>query len=125
MFQSVKKHLHPGGEFVFDTRNALLSELSNVDEYEESSVNNKGEKLTIQHCEEYDPITQILNCRTINKLEHTTFEDAIRLRYRYPMKIKRLLEQNGFELLHIYGSWNKSDFTKDSVSMIVHARLRK
>ncbi|MGE7672919.1 class I SAM-dependent methyltransferase [Lysinibacillus sp. NPDC094403] len=125
LLQSVKKHLHPGGEFVFDTRNALLNELSIVDEYEESSVNSKGEKLIIQHRDEYDPITQILNCRSINKLEHTTFEDAIRLRYTYPMEMKRLLEQNGFELLHIYGSWNKSDLTKDSVSMIVHARLRK
>jgi len=125
LFQSVKKHLHPGGEFVFDTRNALLNELSIVDEYEESSVNSKGEKLTIQHREEYNPVTQILTCRSINKLEHSTFEDSILLRYTYPMELKRLLEQNGFELLHLYGSWKKSEFTKDSPSMIVHARLTK
>ncbi|WP_433594920.1 class I SAM-dependent methyltransferase [Lysinibacillus xylanilyticus] len=125
LFQSVKQHLQPRGEFVFNTRNALLSELSIVDEYEESSVNSKGEKLTIQHREEYDPITQILTCRSINKLEDATFEDSIRLRYTYPMEMKRLLEQNGFELLHIYGSWNKSDFTKDSLAMIIHARLLK
>ncbi|MGE8006181.1 class I SAM-dependent methyltransferase [Lysinibacillus sp. NPDC093216] len=125
LFHSVKKHLNPGGEFVFDTRNALLSELSIMDEYEESSVNSKGERLTIQHRDEYDPITQILTCRSINKLEHSIFEDSIRLRYTYPMEMKRLLEQNGFEMLHIYGSWNKSDFTKNSPSMIVHARLQK
>lgn len=125
LFQSVKKHLHPGGEFVFDTRNALLNELSIVDEYEESSVNSKGEKLTIQHKEEYNPVTQILTCRSINKLEHSTFEDSILLRYTYPMELKRLLEQNGFELLNLYGSWKKSEFTKDSPSMIVHARLTK
>lgn len=123
LFQSVKKHLQPGGEFVFDTRNALLSELSIVDEYDESSVNYKGENLTIHHREEYDPITQILTCRSISKVEHSIFEDSIRLRYTYPMEMKRLLEQNGFELLHIYGSWNKSDFTKDSPAMIVHARV--
>ncbi|WP_285397791.1 class I SAM-dependent methyltransferase [Lysinibacillus sp. fls2-241-R2A-57] len=125
LFQSVKKHLHPGGEFVFDTRNALLNELSIVDEYEESSVNSKGEKLTIQHREEYNPVTQILTCRSINKLGHSTFEDSILLRYTYPMELKRLLEQNDFELLHLYGSWKKSEFTKDSPSMIVHARLTK
>ncbi|KOP78692.1 hypothetical protein AMS59_12845 [Lysinibacillus sp. FJAT-14745] len=125
LFQSVKQHLHPGGEFVFDTRNPILSELSIVDEYEESLVTSKGEKLTIQHHEEYDPITQILTCRSINKLEHSTFEDSIRLRYTYPMELKRLLEQNGFDLLHLYGSWNKNDFTKDSISMIVHAQLKK
>lgn len=125
LFQSVKKHLHPGGEFVFDTRNAILSELSIVDEYEGSLVNSKGETQTIQHHEEYDPITQILTCRSINKLDHSTFEDSILLRYTYPMELKRLLEQNGFDLLHLYGSWNKSDFTKDSLSMIVHAQLKK
>ncbi|MFJ8090644.1 class I SAM-dependent methyltransferase [Lysinibacillus sp. NPDC095746] len=123
LFHSVKKHLHPGGEFVFDTRNTILSELTIVDEYEKSSVNSEGGKLTIQHREEYDPITQILTCRSINKLEHATFEDSIRLRYTYPMEMKRLLEQHGFEVLHIYRSWNKNDFTKDSPSMIVHARL--
>jgi len=125
LFQSVKQHLHPGGEFLFDTRNPILSELSIVDEYEESLVTSKGEKLTIQHHEEYDPITQILTCRSINKLEHSTFEDSIRIRYTYPMELKRLLEQNGFDLLYLYGSWNKSDFTKDSICMIVHAQLKK
>lgn len=127
LFQSVKKHLHPGGEFIFDTRNAILSELSIVDEYEESLVNSNSEKLTIQHREEYDPVTQILTCHALHKLEHSasTFEDSILLRYTYPMEMKRLLAQNGFELLHLYGSWNKSDFTIDSPSMIVHARLTK
>ena len=39
------------------------------------------------------------------------------------MEMTRLLQQNGFELKHLYGSWKSSEFHALSPSMVVHARL--
>ncbi|WP_155592210.1 class I SAM-dependent methyltransferase [Lysinibacillus cavernae] len=123
LLQSVKKHLQPGGEFLFDMRNAILSELSIIDEYEEQTVTSNGVRRITFHREEYDPVTQVLSCQAVHHQDHTTFEDSILLRYTYPLEMTRLLQQNGFEILHLYGSWQKSDFHAQSPSMIVHARL--
>jgi len=124
LLQSVKKHLQPGGEFLFDTRNAILNELSVIDEYEEQTITSNGEKRLTFHHEEYNPVTQILTCRAVHQQGQKSFEDSILLRYTYPMEMTRLLQQNGFELLHLYGSWQKNDFHAQSPSMIVHVRSR-
>lgn len=123
LLQSVKKHLQPGGEFLFDTRNAILNVLSAIDEYKEQTITSNGENRKTFHREEYNPVTQILTCRAVHQQGQQTFEDAILLRYTYPMEMTRLLQQNGFELKHLYGSWQRSEFHALSPSMVVHARL--
>ncbi|WP_025116388.1 class I SAM-dependent methyltransferase [Lysinibacillus fusiformis] len=122
LLQSVKKHLQLGGEFLFDTRNAILNELSGIDEYEEHTVTSNGEQRITFHREEYNPVTQILACHAIHHQNGKTYEDSILLRYTYPMEMMRLLQQNGFELVHLYGTWQKQKFHAQSPSMIVHVR---
>ncbi|MBD8521456.1 class I SAM-dependent methyltransferase [Lysinibacillus fusiformis] len=124
LLQSVKKHLQPGGEFLFDTRNAILSDLSSIDEYEEQMVTRNGEQRFTFHREEYDPVTQILTCHAVHQQDGKTYEDSILLRYTYPMEMMRLLQQNGFELVHLYGTWQKHEFRAQSPSMIIHVRSR-
>ncbi len=117
------------GQFIFDTRNANLAELSVVEEFEESHINNANQTVFEKHFEEYSHDTQILYCVTQTdimeneKLIHTA-RDSISLRYIFPMELHRLLDSHGFELINLYGSWKKDAFTKDSISMIVHCRLR-
>ena len=122
LFTSVKKHLQKGGEFVFDTRNPILAELSVVDTYDETYERN-GETIHVTSVETYEPMTQILTCTSRHTSPTRNYEDSIKLRYTYPLELKRLLAQHGFEVVAIYGSWNKAEFTADSIQMVVHVRL--
>lgn len=129
LFHSIKRHLLPNGQFIFDTRNPILAELTVDQEFEESHVNNDNQTVIEKHFERYDHDTQILYCVTQTELMENeqfihTSSDSISLRYVYPMELRRLLDSHGFELMSLYGSWKKDDFKTDSISMIVHCRLK-
>ena len=129
LLHSVKKHLLPNGQFIFDTRNPNIAELSVEQEFEESYVNNDNQTVIEKHFETYNHETQILHCATHTKLIENgqlayTENDSISLRFVYPMELYRLLDSHGFEPIHLYGSWKKDTFVKDSISMVVHCRLK-
>ncbi|WP_409271620.1 class I SAM-dependent methyltransferase [Neobacillus sp. SCS-31] len=128
LFQSVKSHLQPNGEFIFDTRNPILAELAIVEESEERYTNSHDQLVIEKHRETYHHHTQILHCTTTYDVVKDgqiieSKQDSISLRYTFPMELERILEEHGFELVQLYGSWKKDAYTKDSVSMIVHCRL--
>ncbi|MGN7476508.1 class I SAM-dependent methyltransferase [Solibacillus silvestris] len=123
LFVSVKRHLKPNGEFIFDTRNPILHELLHPDISEEM-VEINGEMTKVSSREIYDPLTQILECTSAYTSIKNVYKDNIKLRYTYPLELKRLLHQHGFELVQIYGSWQKTEFTANSISMVVHVRLK-
>ena len=123
LFMSVKKHLNPNGEFIFDTRNPILHELVEV-EVSRETLEKNGEIITVVSQEVYNPLTQILECTSSYTSLVNDYKDSIKLRYTYPLEMKRLLEQHGFELINLYGSWEKELFNANSISMIVHARLK-
>lgn len=81
LMQSVKRHLISSGEFVFDTRNPIISELAVVDEYVEKTIHQNGEVMTIQHREEYNHLTQVLTCSSKHKSDSFEYEDTIKLLY--------------------------------------------
>ena len=123
LFASVKRHLNPKGEFIFDTRNPILHELSNVDISEES-IELNGETTKVISKEAYNHLTQILECTSTYITLNNEYDDSIKLRYTYPLELKRLLQQHGFELVNLYGSWKKAKFDVNSISMVVHAQLK-
>lgn len=122
LLNSVKKHLKPNGEFIFDTRNPILHELSNVDIVEEL-IESNGETTKVINKDEYNHLTQILECTSTYISPINQYKDSIKLRYTYPLELKRLLQQHGFELVNLYGSWKKEKFDANSISMVVHAQL--
>ena len=127
LLNSVRSHLLPNGEFIFDTRNPILKDLAFVDEVEETYTNHNDQLVTEINREEYNHETQILQCTTVQKVTvnhvRTTYKDSISLRYTYPMEMRRLLSEHHFELVSMYGSWKKEPFTKESESMIIRCRL--
>ncbi|MEK4699382.1 class I SAM-dependent methyltransferase [Solibacillus sp. FSL R7-0668] len=123
LFDAVKKHLNPNGEFIFDTRNPILHELVEGDCSEEAIVQ-QGELTKVISREIYNPLTQILECTSTYITSKNEYQDHINLRYTYPLELKRLLHQHGFELIALYGSWKKEVFDEKSVSMVVHAQLK-
>ena len=123
LFASVKRHLNPKGEFIFDTRNPILHELSIVDILEET-IELNGETTKVINKEAYNHLTQILECTSTYISSNNEYKDSIKLRYTYPLELKRLIQQHGFELVNLYGSWKKAKFDANSTSMVVHAQLK-
>ncbi|TYS68279.1 class I SAM-dependent methyltransferase [Sutcliffiella horikoshii] len=118
-FQSIHRHLEDRGIFIFDTRNPIMDELGKVDKYEEHFKHSNG----MQVAEYHEPMTQILHCETERRFfKGTNLEsiekDKISLRYVFPMEMRRLLNEHGFEVLHEYGDWNKSSLTAKSPQMV-------
>src|SRR5690606_42063568 len=112
-------HLEPGGRFIFDTRNPVPSELGEPDRYEVDAEAG-GRRIREVHTETYDPVTQILHCTTEKFTEDGVplGQDAISLRYTYPLELERLLRQHGFRLENMYGDWNGRPFEDESGQMV-------
>lgn len=129
LFVSVKRHLQPNGHFIFDTRNPILSELAEVYEHTTQKSDHSGIVQMEMETEEYNPLTQILHCTTVmetvekGEVAHVE-KSSISIRYTYPQELFRLIELHGFDLIALYGDWSKSEFTKDSPSMVVHCRMK-
>ncbi|SIT88299.1 class I SAM-dependent methyltransferase [Edaphobacillus lindanitolerans] len=122
LFESVRRHLTPGGRFIFDTRNPVMSELAEPDHYEEV-VETGGQAVREEHTETYDPVSQILHCETRSSDGVSSSRDAISLRYTYPLELERLVRQHGFLLEHRYGDWRRGKFSPESGQMVCVCRL--
>jgi len=123
LLQSVRQHLVKDGVFIFDTRNPLLHELAAVDEYEEQYSDKNGNQIIEFHREKYNSMTQILHCHTDREIYHEEAliakeQDGISLRYSFPLEMERMLKDNGFEILQVYGDWDKNELNAKSISMV-------
>jgi SAM-dependent methyltransferase len=123
LLQSVCGHLNEKGVFIFGARFPLIQELSDESVHERSYIDEHNRKVNEVSIETYDSIKQILRClskRTINleNGDQIVEEDSISLRYVYPQEMGRLLKQNGFEIIEVYGSWCKDYLQDDSTEMI-------
>lgn len=130
LVQSVRQHLVEDGIFIFDTRNPLLHELAAVDEYEQLYSDNNGNQIIEFHREEYNSMTQILHCHTDRQIYQgetliAKEQDGISLRYSFPLEMERVLKENGFEILQVYGDWDKNELNVKSTSMVYVCKVRK
>lgn len=130
LLQSVRQHLVKDGVFIFDTRNPLLHELATVDEYEQQYSDKNGNQIIELHREEYNSMTQILHCRTDRQIYRgetliANEQDGISLRYSFPLEMERVLKNNGFEILQVYGDWDKNELNAKSISMVYVCKVRK
>lgn len=129
MLIKVYEHLSTGGIFIFDTRMPKLDELKEIDRYTEEYINHNQQKVIEHHYEQYDLISQILEC-TIQKEVYdnelnqllTTTQEYIHIKYTFPQELLRMLHQHGFEVLHQYGGWNCQSLESKSNSIITICR---
>lgn len=131
LLQSVRSLLTDNGIFVFDTRFPTSDELlqPQEEEYWRSIPIGSQQQCDVYTISEYDPVTQIQHYTIIRRFregEQTVMErmSTIHLRYTYPQELARLLELNGFELLHLYGGWSAEPLQSSSQSMTVICRKR-
>lgn len=129
MLAGIQHHLEPEGIYIFGTRVPDLKELSRVEVYEQSYTNRLGQQVTEQHEETYDPMTQLLSCKTVKITAEPGCGKVLsrqnihlHIRYTFPQEALRLLKQSGFDILHVYGGWKKEPLTAASPEMIFICR---
>lgn len=129
LLQSARPRLVKDGIFIFDTRNPLLHELASVDEYEQKYSDKSGNQIVEIHHETYDSMTKILHCHTDRQIyQGVTLvaieQDGISLRYSFPLEIERMLNGNGFEILQVYGDWDKNGLNAKSTYMVYVCKIK-
>ena len=131
LLSSVNKHLEMDGIFIFGTRFPSAEELlqPSTEEYWRSYTDRETSHIvdlyTISH---YDTLEQIQHYTTIRKYKNSDGKIVnekrtnISLRYVFPKEMERLLQANGFEIVHLYKDWNETSITSDSYEMIYVCR---
>ncbi|OZU89568.1 SAM-dependent methyltransferase [Virgibacillus indicus] len=120
LLTSVNKHLDNDGVFIFNTRFPAEEEIlqSAVEEYWKS-YKEDGQNVDVYTVEEYDALNQIQGCTTIRRYEDGNERKTnIRLRYVFPQEMERLINANGFQILHLFGNWKEAPISNDSKEMI-------
>lgn len=75
-------------------------------------------------------MTQILHCHTDRQIYQgetliATEQDGISLRFSFPLEMERVLKDNGFDIIHVYGDWDKIELNAKSTSMVYVCKVRK
>ena len=73
--------------------------------------------------------TQILHCHTNREIYQgqalvAKEQDGISLRFSFPLEMERLLKNNGFEILEVYGDWDKNELNEKSISMVYVCQVK-
>jgi SAM-dependent methyltransferase len=116
LFASVKKHLAPGGRFIFDVFNpdplCLVrdpQELLPVAYYDDPAG---GGKMLVNEQYSYDKDTQISRIIWHYRRERDghTVKKSLNLRCFFPQELPALLKYNGFRVAARYGNFRRAPF---------------
>ena len=130
----VRAHLAPRGNFVFDVSMPEPAELArdparayHTPRFRYPSEDGSTETL-VRYSErfDYDKLRQLLFVAMefvpVNGGE--AWMTPLAHRQFYPQELEALLHYNGFEMTSLTGDFEGSPVTKDSVTLLVHARAR-
>lgn len=127
LLTSISDHLDEDGVFVFGTRFPSADELLQpaTEEYWKSYRDEEiGRIVDVYTISNYDSLTQVQHYTTIrrSKDDHGNIvsetKSNIALRYVFPQEMKRLLSENGLEIVEVYRDWNENSLSSDSDQMI-------
>lgn len=131
--QSVYNHLDDDGILAFETRNPTISVLNSNDNLEldaGSWIDQHGYNCNSTYRRSYDHQSQLEHYLFTNRRwkEKSDVEETIEpfvIRYFFPQELESLLYYSGFELIEMYGNFDKSPFNAESVLMVCVCRKRK
>lgn len=127
MFSCVKHHLHKEGLFIFNTRNPLQEQLISNDDFEfwHDFTDQNGTKVQVFGKQLYDPTKNIMLYTTKRIWPTHETHSEVYLKFTTAEKLIILLEENGFEIIHLYGNIDKGPFSKQSPAIFFLCRLRR
>ncbi len=133
LFANVRRHLAPGGKFVFDVFNpsiAILTrdaERSREREYEDPDA---GGRITMDQTLVYDDATQVSHVRWFfsrnspNGDERDFRIEDLRLRCFFPQELDLLVRSQGFEIEAKCGNFERKPFASGDQKQVVVCRSK-
>ena len=129
---NVRAHLAPGGKLAFNIfvpdLNMLVQEGDVAYHLRDVTDSDTGRRLVVWHQSAYDNHNQIISARVIvDDLEADgvvgrRFYRDFQLRYSHRWEIRHLLEVCGFEIVDLFGDFERSPFDEASTEMVWVAR---
>lgn len=125
---NVRAHLAPGGKLAFNIfvpdLNMLVQEGDVAYHLRDVTDSDTGRRLVVWHQSAYDNHNQIISARVIvDDLEADgvvgrRFYRDFQLRYSHRWEIRHLLEVCGFEIVDLFGDFERSPFDETSTEMV-------
>ena len=125
---NVKRHLAPGGKLIFNIfvpdLNMLVQEGDVPYHFRDVTDPDTRSRSVLWHQSSYDNHNQIVNARVIveeldgeGTVTRRTYRD-FQLRYVHRWELHHLLEVCGYEVLDLYGDFQRSPFDETSTEMV-------
>ena len=132
---TVKRHLAPGGRLVFNVfvpdLNMLVQEGDTAYHLRDVTDPDTGTRYVLWHQSSYDNHNQIVNARVIVEeldadgvMLRRLYRD-FQLRYVHRWEMHHLLNACGYEVLDLYGDFDRSPFDDTSTEMVWVAGVRR
>jgi SAM-dependent methyltransferase len=132
LFANVRKHLSPGGRFVFDVFNpkiAFLAQSGEARKLEREYEDPDGQgKIAMEQTLVYDDAVQVSHIRWYfsrtgpNGGEKDFRAEDLHLRCFYPQELDLLVRSQGFEMLEKFGNFERQPFGSGDMKQIVICR---
>ena len=123
---NVRRHLAPGGRFVFDIFNPSLGYIVDAERKVQKGKFRfrlpDGRRVTIDEHYRYDAARQTGRVTWVHHIGAKSFSSRLDMRCFYPLEMDALLKYNGFEILRKYGSFRKESFRSESLKQIYVCR---
>lgn len=110
-FQSVAKHLEPGGSFLVETQVPDLTQFVDGQSVKTRSV---GYETTAIETAVHNPVDQTINYQIIRFTPQGSQLTPLPWRYAYPAELDLMAELAGMQLESRWGGWDHRAFDKDS-----------
>ena len=130
---NLKGHLAPGGKLIFNIfvpdLNMLVQEGDVAYHFRDVTDPETGARLVLWHQSRYDNYNQIINARTIVEeldgagvVSRRLYRD-FQLRYVHRWEMHHLLRLCGYEILDLFGDFDRTPFDETSTEMVWVAGL--
>lgn len=128
VLSNVRRHLAPGGRFVFDVFNPSLDFIVKAERKVQCGRIRfrlpDGRRVSIDEHYRYDAAQQTGRVTWVHHVGGKTFSSRLDMRCFYPLEMDALLKYNGFEVLKKYGSFDRKPFQSESLKQIYICRAR-
>ncbi len=124
LLASARRHLVPGGVFLFETRNPSGHDLQDRDEetLDGAYMNVQGQRVIVSYRQRFDAPRQLMYW-TMYRRWHDGRRDRAResritCRFTWPQELVALLHDNGWSIERQFGNWDRSPLAANSEEII-------
>jgi SAM-dependent methyltransferase len=130
LFENMRRHVAPGGRLIFDCFHPKLSMLAAPQAEKLAMDRVEGGRRIRRYWSTVPHVARQVNDVTLRweiedeqaRIEHA--ETRFEMRWFYRFELEHLLGRAGFEVVALYGNFDRSPLTDDSPEMIFVAGLR-